>query len=967
MSNNSVEWKNAQVMAVKKQPGGNPPYRVPHQANDVPLFPVRYALGDNASKTPNVDGSLKVDHISTGVAGAGPGDRGRSASPFRVMDLDGQGQDPGPAMPLPPDTHYTLRRLRQGYLHVFSEKGQSWRIFETFSDHEGMRLIYTYREPEEESGANGVNATGPGLLIVPGEDILWLAFSDATWTERIMDLIQKLSPKDRAAHMRKFDPKNWQGPHAAPLSEAPKWLADTALGIRDPAKAFKFSADVFRRFPIEPQNVNRYTEQEFNAEIAKKLMATVESPHPMAPGVLLALEDPAGITMDLATLMESRSNDWMDLPDPNCKGRTTRWALMSCGAIDQLKGAVSEQEHEMVFERKRIEVNQEYHKDFDMVAFKHFMKIKMPAVLAATEEEAQRASENAWKPYTSRYREDERTTWFTKHHERCKTFHDGTLDAIAKVHVAWCESRRLLEYFNCIDEQNVNVGIVFTSVVTRCYAGVATKKACLDHMVKWLSAPGSKANILVRAQALGQIKIEEMLRQAIPHHSHPLVEADVWKHSVASYYQHIEENLKITKAVIKQTAKGQLKGVDFTMKYGDAETVLSQFINATLSAPLGIVANQSLKGKKTFDGLVAAGVACRAPYVPIRTRGDVETFLQDLIQKTIRWTSDSHTKGLTEEQITSMAQEIVDRLKRQGHFENIADVERTFMINLPVLETEAKNLTKAGNAAAAVSFAKSKGLSAVVLTSEQMREWNLAVWKNAKVRVGQIGKPLLLRSFLGILQVVDCNAAYNDMEKAGVKGKTLAAFLGSGFQLVGTIGESIEKALSHISGGGLKFGQELEIVQSGGKWVGRIGVVIGGLLIAYVDGIKMMEQLKNDHLGWAVVYGFSALAGFASVALAIAGWVFTGSEWGAAHLSLIGFTTVTEAASFLLNCTIVLLVITLTINIILAFIPNPIESWLDKCCWCKELKDDSDKRYKTMEEERNPLRELGLEVFATSY
>lgn len=77
----------------------------------VSMLPVRYALGINESDPPEVS------------------DR------FKVTDSDGQ------AMPKKGSVRYTLRRLRAGYLHIYSERDQDWFCFLAHPNGGALQLL----------------------------------------------------------------------------------------------------------------------------------------------------------------------------------------------------------------------------------------------------------------------------------------------------------------------------------------------------------------------------------------------------------------------------------------------------------------------------------------------------------------------------------------------------------------------------------------------------------------------------------------------------------------------------------------------------------------------------------------------------------------------------------------------------------------------------------------------------------
>jgi hypothetical protein len=305
----------------------------------VPFLPVRYAI----SRKQYSGGLVKAPHVK---------------APFQVTDAEG-----GKEIELGPKTHYTLRRLRPGFLYVFSEKDKGWRIY-GIDENANLNYLEGYHLPNAGSASSNApgDASDPdkhtpydplqhpsvnGALFIPPDAKVWIGYSDARWTHRTLD--SHMDESVRKKHMRLFDPQAWKGnpkgtPHMAPLNETDQLVAEMYCdpSSKKPkgvpracvdAKSFSFSQAPFCKL-----------------EMANLGVAAAD----LDGAALLAVEDPAGIAMDLARLMSTHFLEWTEEKDPNYKPPAVTIAG-SCAddAFSQELTKVREQAKEKVLNQHR--------------------------------------------------------------------------------------------------------------------------------------------------------------------------------------------------------------------------------------------------------------------------------------------------------------------------------------------------------------------------------------------------------------------------------------------------------------------------------------------------------------------------------------------------------------------------------------------------------------------------------------
>ncbi|MFM0140913.1 T6SS effector BTH_I2691 family protein, partial [Caballeronia grimmiae] len=127
----------------------------------------------------------------------------------------------GATLPGGGPSQYTARTLRGGYLYVYDERG-SWEwywvtklgyLMKLPQPGSPMNPAYTVgREPCDKTGHKEI-ASCITVKDPTNAKRIWVAFSDAEWTPRVLGLHQDEAYRKR--HMREFDVKAWMSSHSA--------------------------------------------------------------------------------------------------------------------------------------------------------------------------------------------------------------------------------------------------------------------------------------------------------------------------------------------------------------------------------------------------------------------------------------------------------------------------------------------------------------------------------------------------------------------------------------------------------------------------------------------------------------------------------------------------------------------------------------------------------------------------------
>jgi len=500
----------------------------------IPLFPVRYAIGWNHDRSPNVDGSTWQDALTFGgnenladsrkLRKSSPDPK----SPFKMVECDETGADSGKAMPLTDDIHYTLRSLRYGHLYVFYEqKGEKiWQIF----DRNWFELRPRKAGPGsglKASSAAHVQATGEGAddiprvqagamgsLLVSGSEPIWFGFSEHLWSETVLR-----NNADREAfrkrHMRMFDPKAWKAnhkaDHVATFKEASKWVAD--FSTRVPKTAFAFSRDKFQQTDF------------------RKVELGYQQPELLKHGAILALEDPAGIEQDLAWLMMHRYKTYVDHPS-YCKPATTIVAIATleesikqnarsaaCAKylskqLEILPEELAKYSSEEFSKRRQARLWEPASREMPFMSKEDYEKRKAKLDKDVQAPDLDKVSEAAWAEFKPIYQEDKLLKWQQEAERKKQAYIEGTIEPIAKVHVAWLDSLRLGHVFRYQFDHG-DRREAYMDVFANCIENTQGWKPCRESYVRLMKACESgdhRRNLVLRAlgcndkEILGKLK-----------------------------------------------------------------------------------------------------------------------------------------------------------------------------------------------------------------------------------------------------------------------------------------------------------------------------------------------------------------------------------------------------------------------------------------------------------------------------
>jgi len=251
---------------------------------------------------------------------------------------------------------YTQRLIRSGYLYVVDNKDR-WQGYFVTNDAFLIPLPVPSSASDPDFDASkkpcqAFNYAMAGMLTIPNPDqveTIWIAFSDVAWSE---DVWERYKDKGYRTHMRQFNVKKWCSgdfafnDHAGKIGELGKHVTDFAEGVKlenfrfndrhpsrsrihpfpllgrcgtsfwrtsDPDKPFVSIEEFQKLEEDEKSSISGLKKEDGSknwpipAGADEQIIAACERVLP-GMGVIIALDDPAGITADISELVGAHSD-----------------------------------------------------------------------------------------------------------------------------------------------------------------------------------------------------------------------------------------------------------------------------------------------------------------------------------------------------------------------------------------------------------------------------------------------------------------------------------------------------------------------------------------------------------------------------------------------------------------------------------------------------------------------------------
>ncbi|AIY41483.1 hypothetical protein LT85_2325 [Collimonas arenae] len=878
------------------------------------------------------------------------GNAPKLSAPFVVGDKE---TDLGKSLALPEKlAHYTLRLLRPGYLYVFDEKRSEWSAYMVM---DGAYLFeFDIRAKAPPGGWGKVDFAckreGDAMIArcitvkdAPLATKVWLGFSDVTWTEEVL---KKHDSADyRKAHMQCLDMAAWRSgasqAHAADFSKLSRYVAEYTVdpaGLQHETVVYvtkylpkpytkpeqlngnkaedKKALTLLSRLILElwPRSISTVTPELTRMESAAWAFSTQPfylqstDAQPMAiwgdkaaapyRPVMLALDDPTGIAMELSGLAMQFSAEFTEEPQ-------RKWQYETALTINALKDAVGNGalKDDIASNQGASDMmdGMAHAMDADM-GMSYVMKLQSASEQArikkthddiADQRTAQGDAIKAdgWKKYGKYFDEPAQQKYLNvTYPAELHSFAEKNIAPLDLSYLAWLKSKTFQACLtHNFDSKNLSSGEAYLALVTMVIHNTSGRTAVGDYLAQCLQQdPGKPEAWVMRAFAFNQDKlVQAWIDAAAEKGTSPSSKlSDI----IATLHDKFKD-------VIVDGEKRELKGFlagpvnrYVYQLFGPAMENLNKAFNSVPAAAAGKMP-PSAKRLVTMLGNVALAENPHMIMVDLRgelTRKDAVRTLSAMVAKLGGGDEQAYRSGVR------------NALAKMGNAEGKVYPYKGVML---LDKTEAGKLTGlSGNA-------RTEAVGSMVLKPDQLEnlmESRISKLGNIEVKGGTVQSLLSL--------VLMCSA-FGEMTKEQAKGNYFGGktfnFAAAVTTLAGGITETTGHALTATSWGGARTATQIKFMAikmetraswltGGGKLLGVVGGVIAGV-VTFFEGVEMLN--KRPVLG-----GVTMALGIGSVVAA---------------MLLLG--TATAGMGFVLG-----ILIAIILGVVGWLTPNALQDWLNQ-------------------------------------
>jgi len=831
-----------------------------------------------------------------------------------------------------PDEHakYTLRVLRQGYLYVFNEKRGQWRGYVVSQG--GFLLEYDLEAgPPPDVGtakpcARMSKSASSRCVMIPDAEKagkIWMGFSDTAWTAAVLENNKREAY--RTKHMQCVDVGAWvtgtrNQKHSAALDKLVTHVSEFAMPL-PPLDFLKpdFLPPLLQNFTYQIRLLGgtpafSHSLQAFeNAsasghdfiEAAAKAAASLPN---KTPALMLAVNDPVGVTAEIASLMSVRLQKF--LAEPSIK-----WPLVTASTIDSLQGIVKNQaimsrislrkdSGNMVMAANpsmglaRIFGGDEYRKNADGAA---------ELLTTANKAEVERAADEKWNSYLDKLRGGRAAPEYKVKQralqQSIKKFDESVIIPLAEAHKAWITGSALAGCMECNhDEADPHSGQGYVDSLTLCIQDTQDKKICFDVYDGWLNAKEiDRNNLLVRAMLYNQADIIRSIGAAMSKgFDLSMAKTLPWDALISQY----------TNAV-KALEGGKNAGVRLLTSVGGP---LMGMVDKVLDRGVG-------------PALLAMGVVAGTPVVKVKWQGTKAEAIKELM---LRMQAVNPEIGNIDRFALQNAIDIeMRRSNIYGTPVGRGDFDYLIFTDKSVVEDFPSNVSSAHNPA--------KKLAEIsILTEEEVRKKTQLRWKQlagSNIRIGFL---------TAIMQTVALGKLADDVDKSMIheRDENRWRMRAGVTALIGTTSELIESWAKNASVVGSRYARA--IPANLGKVLGFVGRGLGmgaGAIMAFWDGRRAIQEYQEGNKGVATLYWISAALGL--------GAMFALSSWGG---SIIGSFGIGLSAT---GVGVILVFIAIFIAVCIEFNKDDkLQDWLERSYFGKFAESE---RYGSFEKQMEEL------------
>lgn len=791
-------------------------------------------------------------------------------------------------IPLPEElARYTLRMLRAGFLYVFNEKRGSWSAYEVEEDGRLLEFPFLDRSPppvvedvpKMVCSRHGDPAISKCVIVKDAHKAgsIWLAFTATAWTPAVKRLHERQDVREK--HMRRIDVGQWvkdQGgqnqPHLDSLSQIQARVAEFNVPLDSPDEILPGLIAGAVGETVSAMTVTSYRAYAsslvdffscandigaFLSEVASvgERGRAVSGSSGHFPPCMVALDDPSGIAMDIASLMNERLAEFMVRPDikrplviSTAIGSLER-AVRNNGELERVAQVQEDAVNDLhVWNRpgwdprirteslkssheRRLKADAVYRADWEARA----SRAREDATAQLTEDDVNQAGESAWAKYQRKLQDGQPNKWQQEvYTPAVKAFDKTVIMPLAHSHVGWLTSEKMSSYMDSNhDPDDPDSGVAYCDTVLLCIQDTQAISINSAQYAKWLSEETvGKDNLLLRAISLNQKKVIDSLSSSSG------IDAEDWaKMSWSQFsdgYGQVLEQLPAS----QQSVPARL----LVALAGPVMTALDVAVH---------------RGGRPL--VIALGLVGRTPVIHTQLRGSLDQAVDDLVARMVRANPGlgrlDRNRLRTRLRNQSAGRRSTTRARGPGargmnDFQIVVSQLAVNDINGSMSERE--QMRRAGQS---------------VLSFEEWQRSPYSRWRTMTQGVNGsiVGVLLNLWSMKALAKAMDESTRHNRKEN---RWRYSAGILG----VVGALSDGLHRALEGAREAGSRLATRinrlyLRVLEVMGRALG----FAAALIFSIWDGINAWDEIGVGNYGMAILYGVSAVGSVVAFA-ALAGW-----------------------------------------------------------------------------------------------
>ena len=627
----------------------------------------------------------------------------------------------------------------------------------------------------------------------------------------------------------------------------------------------------------------------------------------------VALTDPCGIAMDIASLSREALNNVIHGNDED----EVR-ALAVSSFIENLKKTIHEDAENQEINRRENEARRMRHggyladpgavwgmaiAEYFNPEFKEANDNAYEVNRLPTPEGIAEAKTKAWDDYATKLNDDALESWQTAWTARLKGYDTKVILPLTQAHAAWLQSSSLFEWMDCNhDTEDVHSGHGFVDALLLCIQDTQQYGPCMTLYSKWLSATTiEKRNLLLRALSVNHDAVIAKVNRAVGNDGlqPELLKTLPWNDFITAYEQSIE-----------------------TVNKGAADAVVR--LTAAVGGPLAATATKAVD-RAVGPVFVLLGMISKAPVVMVDVTMSKANAIAELVSRMLAVNPEiGDLKGLHRAIDIEMRKARIygTQIDQTGRYRYLILMNTEVVADFPGMDENGK----------ARAFVRS-----ALLTEADYKRLTQQRWKNLIAHFPGGGL------VAGILQVVALGKLADDLDKsmAHELNENKRRYTVGCAALAAIVADTTGKWLENAAAAGSKLAQRLN--RYVGVFFRGLGKLLGlgsGMAMAVLDVYRGYQELSEGDFGIGILY------------------IASGVMSAAAALIFTGYLQVTLLALSSTGIGIILVALVVIVSVLIeVFKDNKLQDWLERCYFGKF---DKAKQYSNLEIEMKQL-ELALE------